>query len=222
MQLARFNEFLQVIPNRTEKIIHCANSDATLYQPEKPYFNMVRCGKALTGPQDESLKHLLPFTLRTAMSVHSTLDLVKLLNATEKIGYSGTYTTTEPEWIGTVPIGYADGWHQNFKGTGVLVEGKRLSIVGRISMDQLMIGLDRPYPIGTRVTFIGQQGNDTITVDDVAQYASMPMLEVSCSFTNRIPRIYKQSVSTTNGANIFFESLNLLGTVLCLYFIHQW
>ncbi|CAF4925739.1 unnamed protein product, partial [Rotaria sp. Silwood1] len=129
---------------------------------------MVRCGKALTGPQDESLKHLLPFILRTAMSVHSTLDLVKLLNATEKIGYSGTYTTTEPEWIGTVPIGYADGWHQNFKGTGVLVEGKRLSIVGRISMDQLMIGLDRPYPIGTRVTFIGQQGNDTITVDDVA------------------------------------------------------
>ncbi|CAF5142804.1 unnamed protein product, partial [Rotaria sp. Silwood1] len=35
-------------------------------------------------------------------------------------------------------------------------------------MDQLMIGLDRPYPIGTRVTFVGQQGNDTITVDDVA------------------------------------------------------
>ncbi|CAF3419340.1 unnamed protein product, partial [Rotaria sp. Silwood1] len=138
---------------------------------------MVRCGKALTGPPNESLKNLLPFRLQTAISAHSTLDLVKQVNASEKIGYSGEYTTTETQWIGTVPIGYGDGLHQYFKATGVLIEGKRLPIVGRISMDQLMIALDRKYPVGTRVTFIGQQGNETITGDDVAREAKVPRSE---------------------------------------------
>ncbi|CAF3820746.1 unnamed protein product [Rotaria sp. Silwood1] len=213
-QLARFNEFLEIIPNRTEKIIHCANSDAILYQVEKPFFNMVRSGKALMGPPDPALEHLLPFHMQTAMSLHSTIGLVKQLNASENIGYGGTYTTTDTEWIGTVPIGYADGWHQNFKATGVLVEGKRFPIIGRISMDQLMIRLDQKYPVGTRVTFIGQQGKETITVNDVAQYANVPMQEVFCSLTSRVPRIYKQNVSIISGENAFFKSFNLKQTVL--------
>ncbi|CAF1487155.1 unnamed protein product [Rotaria sordida] len=138
---------------------------------------MVRCGKALTGPPNEPLKQLLPIRLQTAISIHSTLDFVKQVNASEKIGYGGEYTTTETQWIGTVPIGYGDGLHQYFKATGVLVEGKRLPIIGRIAMDQLMIALDRKYPIGTRVTFIGQQDNQTILADEVAREANIPRSE---------------------------------------------
>ncbi|CAF3739308.1 unnamed protein product [Rotaria sp. Silwood1] len=107
---------------------------------------MVRFGIALMRPPNESLKYLFSFRLQTAISLHSTLVLVKKVNAGEKISYEDEYTTTETEWIGTVPIGYGDGWHQNFKATGVLVEGKRFPIVGAITMDQLMIGLDRKYP----------------------------------------------------------------------------
>jgi alanine racemase len=53
--LTRFHEFLEVVPNRTEKLIHCANSGATMYHAEKPFFDMVRFGKALLGPPNESL-----------------------------------------------------------------------------------------------------------------------------------------------------------------------
>ncbi|CAF1302543.1 unnamed protein product [Adineta ricciae] len=192
-QLSRFKQFLEIIPNRSEKLIHCSNSGATLYHDEKPFYNMVRCGKALTGPPNEPLKAFLPITLQSVISLHSVLSLVKEVEAGEKIGYADTYTTTKKQWIGTVPIGYGDGWHQNLKPTGVLVEGQRMEIVGRISMDQLMVGLDREYPVGTRVTFIGQQGNMTITGDEVASAAKIPRSEVFSAISSRVPRIYKDN-----------------------------
>lgn len=210
-QLSRFHDFLDIIPNRTQKVIHCANSGATLLHGKHVFFNMVRCGAALTGTIRESaLDHLLPIPIRTALSVHSVLDLVKMVNDSEKIGYSGTYTTTGTEWIGTVPIGYADGWHKNFKPTGVLVDGKKFPIVGRIAMDQLMIRLDRNYSLGTRVTFIGQQGNETITIDEVAAQADMIKEEILCSLTVRTQRIYKSSVSFDSSATKPFKRISFV------------
>ena len=214
-QLTSFHEFLEIIPNRTEKLIHCANSGATLFHHDEVLFDMVRCGSALTGLMKEPmLEHLLPFPLKTAFAMHSTIDLIKKINVSEKIGYDGTYTTSEPEWIGTVPIGYADGWHQNVKPTGVLVDGKRFAIVGRIAMDQLMVRLDQYYPEGTRVTFIGQNGNETITVDDVASKANISTAEILCSFTIRMPRIYRSALSIVNSTASSIERLPLLVTVL--------
>ena len=157
-QLASFYEFLNVISSRTNKIIHCANSGATLYHPEKSFFDMVRLGKAVMGPPNEALKHLLPFELQSSLSLPSILGHVKQLGPGDKISYGGDYITTKTEWIGTVPIGYADGWHQQFKATKTLVDGKRVPAIDRISMDQLMIALPRKYPIRTHVTFIGRQG----------------------------------------------------------------
>jgi alanine racemase len=132
-QLSLFDQFLQVIPEHSKKLVHCANSGATLYHGSKTFFDMVRCGKALMGPPNEPLKHLLPISLNPVFSAHSALDLVKKVDAGQKIGYVGEYTTNGSEWIGTVPIGYGDGWHQNFRKTGVLVNGKRMPIVGWIS-----------------------------------------------------------------------------------------
>ncbi|CAF0867587.1 unnamed protein product [Rotaria sordida] len=63
-QLASFYEFLDVIPNRTDKIIHCENYGATLYHTEKPFFDMIRLEKALMDPPNEELKHLLPVELQ--------------------------------------------------------------------------------------------------------------------------------------------------------------
>ncbi len=208
-QLTSFQEFLKVIPNRADKIIHCANSGATLYHPEKPFFDMVRLGKALMGPPNEALKHLLPFELQTSFSLHSTLVLVKQLDAGEKISYGGEYITTQKQWIGTIPIGYADGWHQQFKTNTVLVDGKRVPIVGRILMDQLMVALPQKYPIGTRVTFIGQQGNETIVGDEIAQTANQPRSEVFSSLSSRLPRIYTQDGSIISIRNSMLDSLKL-------------
>ena len=221
-QLTRFDEFLEVVPNRTEKLVHCANSGASLYHAEKPFFNMVRCGKALTGPPNEPLKHLLPFPLQTAISLHSALSLVKQVDADEKIGYGDEYTTNETQWIGTVPMGYGDGWHQDFKATGVLVDGKRVPIVGRISMDQLMVALDQSYPIGTRVTFIGQQGNETITGDEVARQAKIPRSEVFSSLSSRVPRVYTHTGAVNSAGNSLRDALSVIGVALYFYFTDSW
>ncbi|CAF1023358.1 unnamed protein product [Rotaria sordida] len=111
-RLASFYEFLDVIPNRTDKIIHCANYGATPYHTEKPFFDMIRLEKALMDPPNEELKHLLPVELQNTLSLYSILNIVKQLDANEKISYGGIYITTESQWNGTVPIGFADGWHQ--------------------------------------------------------------------------------------------------------------
>ena len=207
-QLAKFDEFLNIIPNRSNKIIHCANSGATLYYPEKPFFNMVRVGKALMGPPNEALKHLLPIPLQPSLSLHSTLILVKQLDAGEKISYLGEYTTTQKQWIGTIPIGYADGWHQQFKANTVLIDGKRMPIIGRITMDQLMVVLPQRYPTGTCVTFIGQQGNETIVGDEIARTANQPRSEVFSSLSSRLPRIYMQNGSIISIRNSMLDSIN--------------
>jgi len=208
-QLARFEEFLKVIPNRTNKMIHCANSGATLYHPEKPFFNMVRLGKAVMGPPNEALKHLLPFPLQSSLSLHSILSLVKQLGVGEKISYGGEYTTTQNQWVGTVPIGYADGWHQQFRTSTVLVDGKRVPIVGRISMDQLVVALPQKYPIGTPVTFIGQQGNETIVGDEIAQAANQPRSDVFSSLSSRLPHLYTQNGSIVSIRNLMLNSLTI-------------
>ncbi|CAF0999109.1 unnamed protein product [Adineta steineri] len=200
-QLTRFHTFLDIITNRTNKIIHCANSGATLYQPQKPFFDMVRLGNALMGPPNETLKYLLPMQLQNALSLHSILDLVKQLNPGAKVGYGGEYTATQHQWIGTIPMGYADGWHQQFRATNVLVDGKRVPIIGRISMDQLMVALPRKYSTGTRVIFIGQQGNETILADEIAQKANQSRLEVFTSLSSRLPRIYRQDGSIARITN---------------------
>ncbi|CAF1371119.1 unnamed protein product [Adineta steineri] len=200
-QLARFHTVLNVIPNRTNKIIHCANSGATLYQPQKPFFDMVRLGNALMGPPNETLKYLLPMQLQNALSLHSILDLVKQLNPSAKVGYGSEYTATQHQWIGTIPMGYADGCHQQFRATNILVDRKRAPIIGRISMDQLMVALSRKYPTGTRVTFIGQQDSETILADEIAQKANQSRLEVFTSLSSRLPRIYRQDGSIVSIRN---------------------
>ena len=204
-QLSRFYELLEVIPNRTDKLIHCANSGATLYHPEKYFFDMVRTGKAVMGPPNESLKDLLPIELKPSLALHSSLTLVKQLTAGEKVGYAGLYTASQTEWIGTVPMGYADGWHQQFKATSVLIDGKRVPIIGRISMDQLMVSLPQKYPPGTRVTFIGRQGNETILADEIAQKAGVPRSEVFTSLSSRVPRVYWRDGSVVSVRNALLE-----------------
>ncbi|CAF3838095.1 unnamed protein product [Rotaria sp. Silwood1] len=140
------------------------------------------------GPSNEALKHLLPFELQHTLSLHSILDFVKQLDANEKIGYEGEYVIRESQWIGTVPIEYVDRWHQQFKMSHVLVDERRVPIVGRISMDQLVIALPQKYSVRTRVTFFGRQGNETIVEDEIAQKANQPRSEVFSSLSNHVPR----------------------------------
>ncbi|MFX3619467.1 MAG: alanine racemase [Sporolactobacillus sp.] len=174
-------------------VIHCGNSAATLKYPasKRHLFNMVRFGISMYGlsPSPEMLA-LLPYPLKPALSLYSCLMNVKKVAAGSSIGYGATYQAAEDEWIGTVPIGYADGFLRTLSGSDVLIDGKRCEIVGRVCMDQFMCRLPGSYPLGTRVTLIGRDGDESISADDRAAKMQTINYEVTCLIHPRVPRVY--------------------------------
>ncbi|WP_336775448.1 alanine racemase [Paenibacillus sp. MMO-58] len=167
---------------------HCAGSVAALRFPHLA-MDMVRIGAAMYGFYPAKLA--CPVKLEPALSLHSRLIQVKKLAAGEYLGYDNSYRAEEEEWIGTVPIGYADGWAQRMQGTDVLIGGHRAPIVGKICMDQLMIKLPAPYAEGTPVTLIGAQGGQRITFAELAAHIGSVAQEVSTSLGTRVARTYK-------------------------------
>ena len=109
----------------------------------------------------------------------------------EGVGYGATFTASETSYIGTIPIGYADGMIRKLSGADVLVGGERAPIIGRICMDQCMILLPKAYNIGERVVLIGNQGNESISIDEWAEKLDTINYEIPCILTQRIPRFYE-------------------------------
>lgn len=202
-QLARFQEMLTWLKELPE-FIHSSNSAAALRFPEA-HLNAVRMGIAMYGlaPSLEMVT-ILPYPLKAAFTLHTKLVHVKKVQKGEKISYGATYETKEDEWIGTLPIGYADGWIRKLQGQEVLVGGKRVPIVGRICMDQCMVKLPSELPVGTPVTLIGQQGEEIITIDEIAKKLDTINYEVICMIAKRIPRIYKKNGQITRVMNFLF------------------
>jgi alanine racemase len=190
-QLSIFKTLLESFEERPE-IVHCSNSAASLRYPES-YCNAVRFGISMYGltPSLE-IQAELPFQLKEALSLKTKLTHVKQIQKGEKIGYGSTYVASDAEWIGTLPIGYADGWIRRLQGQEVLVEGKRTPIVGRICMDQTTVKLSSSLPIGTEVTLIGEQGSEFISVNEIANKLETINYEVICMVSNRVPRVYIQ------------------------------
>lgn len=171
-------------------IVHCGNSATGLRFPTR-LFNAVRLGIAMYGlSPSEEMTGILPFPLKAAFSLHSRLSHVKKISAGEKVSYGATYTAAEEEWIGTVPIGYADGWSRSLSAREVLVDGQRATIIGRICMDQLMIRLPKELEVGTKVTLIGKQDREYISVDEVARDLGTINYEITCMISYRVPRIF--------------------------------
>lgn len=174
------------------KTVHCANSATALRFPNlNNAFNAVRLGISMYGlSPSPDIKDQLPFPLKEAFSLKSKIVHVKQLVAGERVSYGGTYEIIENEWIGTVPIGYADGWIRKLKSSEVLVNGERCPIVGRICMDQLMISLPEQVPAGTEVVLIGKQNSEEIHIDEIAKILDTINYEVPCMISSRVPRIY--------------------------------
>ncbi|GAK04400.1 alanine racemase [Geomicrobium sp. JCM 19037] len=192
-QMVAFERAVKVAKQKLGYIpyIHCANSAAAMRFPNACY-NMVRFGISMYGllPSEE-LCGKLPFTLSPSMSLYSTLTHVKRVTKGSGISYGATFIAEEDTWIGTVPVGYGDGWiRANAKKGTVLVDGERMPIVGRICMDQFMVKLPRPMAVGSKVTLIGGDGDEAISIEEVAGRLDTITYEIPCLLNSRIPRIY--------------------------------
>ncbi|MCM3436500.1 alanine racemase [Bacillus licheniformis] len=194
MQLDRFKELISPLP-LDRLMVHSSNSAAGLRFREQ-LFNAVRFGIGMYGlaPSTE-IKDELPFRLREVFSLHTELTHVKKIKKGESVSYGATYTAQRDEWIGTVTVGYADGWLRRLAGTEVLIDGKRQKIAGRICMDQFMISLAEEYPVGTKVTLIGKQKDEWISVDEIAQNLQTINYEITCMISSRVPRMFLENGS---------------------------
>ncbi|MGN1401914.1 MAG: alanine racemase [Bacillus sp. (in: firmicutes)] len=197
LQKERFEEFLHALPEQPP-IVHCSNSAASM-RFEESRFNAIRLGISMYGlSPSEEIKPLLPFELKEAFSLYTKAVFVKKLPEGEAVSYGATYHTDSDQWIATLPIGYADGWIRKLSGQEVLIDGKRHPIVGRICMDQCMVKLPGEYPVGTKVTLIGKDGDAEVTVDEIAKSLGTINYEVTCSISLRVPRVYKKGGKTVS------------------------
>lgn len=188
-QLETFKAILADLDYRPE-LIHATNSATSLWHLNG-VFNAVRLGVVMYGLNPSGTALDLPYPIKPALTLQSALVHVKQVEAGSDIGYGATYQAKEAQWIGTLPIGYADGWTRDMQNFNVLVDGQACPIVGRVSMDQITIRLPKPYPLGTPVTLIGQDADQNITATAVAQHRHTINYEVLCLLSDRIPREYE-------------------------------
>ena len=112
--------------------------------------------------------------------------------AGETVSYGRTWTAPRDTWVGTVAVGYGDGYSRLLSNKGrMLIDGHSHPIVGRICMDQSMIDLGPATPIvqvGDEVVLMGRSGQQEITVEEIAELMGTISYEVTCLITERVPR----------------------------------
>jgi alanine racemase len=191
-QWERFRQALAALPPSAEpRVVHCANSAATLRfggfaaegcQVVRPGIHLYG-GRA--GPDTDP---------RAVVSLRARLVLVREVAEGSTVGYGATYRATRPERWGTVAIGYGDGVPRALATGGgeVLVRGRRVPVIGRVSMDMLTVDLSSvPGAVpGEVVTLIGSDGEAEITLDDVAGRCGTISYEILTGLTQRLPRVY--------------------------------
>lgn len=208
-QAARFGEFDNMLKARGVNIpIRHLNNSAGLMNFRTPY-EMVRSGIITYGmyPSDEVDPGLL--NLRPALRWLSRVTHVKTLPAGREISYGGTYVTTHPTRVATIPVGYADGYRRSLSGKFyVLIRGKKAPILGRVCMDQLMVDVtDIPdVQLEDPVVLIGRSGNECITVEQIAAAADSFNYEFVCGISRRVPRIYMQGGRVVNEVRYLLDT----------------
>ena len=188
-QYERFAEAVKA-SGHTFRWIHCDNSEAALSFKDD-LSNAVRFGIGMYGVSDtyQGLRH--------AVSLWSRIFMVKQVPAGETIGYGATYRTEQPEWIATMPIGYADGLVRKNQGRCVYINGQYVPIVGRVCMDQTMIRLPYPMEEDSPVEIFGPH----IALEDMAKDLDTIPYEIISLISERVTRIYTRGGKTIDEFN---------------------
>lgn len=181
-------------------LLNIANSAAIMEMPGA-HLDMVRAGIIIYGYYPSAEVERERLRLRPALSIKARLTCLKWVPADTPISYGCTFVTERPSLIGTVPVGYADGWRRSLSNRGqVLVAGQRAPIVGRVCMDQFMIdltdvatqtGLNMETLAQAEVVLLGEQGQERIDAEEIAARLDTISYEVLSALLPRLPRIYK-------------------------------
>jgi alanine racemase len=192
-QLERFQEVLYFYEKHSlppPPLRHMANSPAILQLPEA-WFDMVRPGILLYGVYPSSS---IPHTVNVhpALSWRSRVVYFKVILPGHAVGYGSTWKTDHMVRAVTAPVGYGDGYFRNMSNKAqVIIHGKKYPVVGRISMDQIVINIEWDSAFNDdEVILIGESGGVSITCEDLAEWAGTIPYEILTNINTRVPRVY--------------------------------
>ena len=170
-----------------EVIVHAANSAATLAEPGAR-LDMVRCGVAVYG-LDPFQRDPAEQGLEPALELRSYLAEVKPCAKGQSAGYGRRFVAERDTWLGTIPLGYGDGYRRGLTNNAeVVVGGRRVPVVGAVSMDNITVDLGPgdapPAEVGAPVALIG----DGLRAEELAQRLGTINYEITCGISRRVPR----------------------------------
>ncbi|PSL15742.1 alanine racemase [Marinobacterium halophilum] len=184
MQLARFNQVAEGLGLAAS----LSNSAAVMAWPEA-HRQWLRPGIMLYGATPFERAQPVADQLQAGMTLSSEIIAVRDVPAGEAVGYGAAFVCDQPRRIGTVAMGYGDGYPRHARvGTPVIVAGQRTSLAGRVSMDMLTVDLtDLPHAdVGSRVELWGRQ----LPVAEVARWSDTIAYTLLTGLTSRVPRCY--------------------------------
>jgi alanine racemase len=187
-QLEAFEEWIARHPG---VLVHAANSAAALREP-RARFGMVRCGIAIYG-MDPFHRDPADHGLEPALELVSYVAEVKRARPGESAGYGRRFVAERETWLATIPIGYGDGVRRALTNNAdVLVDGRRVPLVGTVSMDNVTVDLgDEPVERGAEAVLIGARGGERILAEELAARIGTINYEITCGISARVPRGYE-------------------------------
>jgi len=207
-QFSHFSDLIAEIEKKGIKIPlkHVCDSIGMVRYPEF-HLDMIRLGAFLYGVKpfgfdDSKGKIKMPLTFKTKIS------FIKDIEPGEGVGYDYSFKPKVPCKIGTLPVGYADGYMRCLSNIGeVSVRGKRAKVVGKICMDQCMIDLTNipEARVGDEVVLLGECINDKIPILEVAEKAGTNRNEILSIISRRVPRVYIKNKEIVEVVNYLLE-----------------
>jgi len=196
-QMRRFRDIVYSLENQfiTFSYVHAGNSMG-LGDYKSDLFNLARPGIMLYGVYPiEDLKKKV--NLKPVMSVKTRIIFVQTIAKGRGVSYGHTFKAKEDITVAIMPIGYSNGYMRSLSNKAfVLVDGMRCPVVGRVTMDQIIVDITattlsgRMPKIGDEAVIMGHQKGSTVTVDEIAHWADTISYEILCSLGNRLPRFY--------------------------------
>lgn len=174
------------------KIKHVSNSAAILDLPEYD-LNMVRPGIILYGYYPSLEVDRSRIDIKPAMTLKSSISNIKTVPKDTSISYNRVFTTKRRSIIGTLPVGYGDGYSRMLTGKAkVAIKEKRIPIIGRICMDQMMVDLNALEDVDMKdeVVLFGYEKEVYPSVEEIAKSLGTTNYEIICMISRRVPRVY--------------------------------
>jgi alanine racemase len=187
LQEERFDRAIAALPVRPA-IVHAENSSAVEHRGRSRW-SVARPGVFLYGVTSGHAPEIAP---EPVLSLRARIIDLRTIADGESVSYGATFRANGMRRIATLAIGYADGYHRVLGNRAqVLVNGERVPVVGVVTMDMTMVDVTEvDCAIGDPATLIGADGEETITVNELAAFGDLSPYEVLTSLRGRLPRRY--------------------------------